>query len=496
VKLFREVERTQIASASHANIMSIIATQSNLESSPQPALQAAPIPWKERWSLRLKFIKLAVFEYLLFDSTLFKFVAGWTGLLVGFLLYLSGKRAKGFAILAKVHSSAYSEWASRRIEALLRRACQNHRQGLDHPLLHVFAAVVTNNAPLPVTARFFTSPEKILKWDAFVLKSPGPNEKGVILLRYLFVYPLFAKFFDLDAITQKYYIALEPTWSGYCDLQILPYTQLAHPVFVGSIEPRETQFIENLQSNLVPVHFSNNTWLDHRQFMPLPGVEKDIDIIMVASWAKYKRHWAFFAALKKLRDRGKKPKVVLIGGPLELTLDDIRRQAEWYGVSDLVELHEYLSPAEVNRFFNRAKVHVLWSRREGWNRAIIEGMLAGVPCIVRQGHNYGHHYAHINSQTGRFSTEKSLPNELADMIEHYDRYSPREWVMANMTAQRSALLLSEAVKAKALEAGEVWTRDVVAKTDRMAGQSYWDDADDKRFEGDYDYLRSMLLRRL
>ena len=101
---------------------------------------------------------------------------------------------------------------------------------------------------------------------------------------------------------------------------------------------------------------------------------------------------------------------------------------------------------EVNRHLNRAKVNVLWSRREGFNRAIIEAMFAGVPCILRQGINYGHHYDYINPSTGRFSTEKDLPRNLSEMIESYSSYALRDWVMKNMSCQRGTEILNECIR--------------------------------------------------
>src|SRR5262249_27967994 len=157
-------------------------------------------------------------------------------------------------------------------------------------------------------------------------------------------------------------------------------------------EPRDEKFIQSLGSNLISVPVSNNWWVDHRIFRPLPSVTKDIDVIMVAGWARFKRHHAFFHGLKRLRKKGIVLKVVLVRYPMGQTKDDVCEAAAYYGITDQLEIHESISAEQVNYHFNRAKVSVLWSRREGWNRALIEGMLAGVPCILRQGHNYGFSY--------------------------------------------------------------------------------------------------------
>jgi glycosyltransferase involved in cell wall biosynthesis len=112
-------------------------------------------------------------------------------------------------------------------------------------------------------------------------------------------------------------------------------------------------------------------------------------------------------------------------------------------VQDQLECHEGLSQDEVNHHLNRAKVNIIWSRKEGVNRSIVEGMFAGVPCILRTGFNYGYHYPYINGATGCYSSEEDLPDTLVRMIDTHGTYSSREWVMTHMSCQRAAELLGE-----------------------------------------------------
>ena len=64
------------------------------------------------------------------------------------------------------------------------------------------------------------------------------------------------------------------------------------------------------------------------------------------------------------------------------------------------------------------------------------------------------------------------------MIENYDRFDPRDWVMAHMTCQKSTEILNEAIRTVALDAGERWTCDLVVKTAGLGGLRYWDPDDD------------------
>jgi glycosyltransferase involved in cell wall biosynthesis len=447
------------------------------------------------WRLRSNIWRTWIGEYLIFDCALFRIIVGFAGFFIGWVLYSCGKRSKGFGILAKTHRAAMAPLGNRRLIELVQDAHQNFLLSEQHPLHQVYADYVDGLKPTPQTAKFFEAPDKLFPASAIVLKSAGANELGVLALQYSYVYPLLAKFFDLEKIASRYYLVLEPSWSGFCDLNVLIFTRLRHPVFVGSIEPRDSEFMRQIKTNLIPAPFSSNTWVDDRVFRPMLGVAKDADIILVAGWAPYKRHQAFFRGLGRLRQRRVQPKVILAGYPLGFSKEDIIRQAEFYGVRDLLEIHEWASPAEVNALLNRAKVNVLWSRREGVNRAIIEGMLAGTPCLVHEGLNYGYHYPHVNAQTGRFSTEEDLPQILLEMIENFGQYSPRDWVLANMSCHKTADRLNESIKTKAKESRENWTVDIVPKVNELGCVRYWNPADEGQFLQDYEFLRTCIIAR-
>ena len=119
-------------------------------------------------------------------------------------------------------------------------------------------------------------------------------------------------------------------------------------------------------------------------------------------------------------------------------------------------------------------------------------MLAGLPCIVRKGFNYGHCYPHINPQTGRFVTECELPEVIVQMLDRYEEYSPREWVLANMSCHKATEVLGNEIKRLAASMGESWTRNLAANVSELDGTRYWDSADKERFADDYEFLRSAI----
>jgi hypothetical protein len=119
-------------------------------------------------------------------------------------------------------------------------------------------------------------------------------------------------------------------------------------------------------------------------------------------------------------------------------------------------------------------------------------MFAGVPCLLREGFNYGYHYPYINPQTGCFATEKQLPERLSWMIGNHRRFSPSDWVLHNMSCQKATEIIEGAVGKVATSAGERWSGGLAVKVCYVDGMQYWNEGDRERFRQDYDFLRSAM----
>jgi glycosyltransferase involved in cell wall biosynthesis len=349
---------------------------------------------------------------------------------------------------------------------------------------HLDMALLTSDT----TKRLLKKPALQFPSLCIVLRSPEGHRKGILLLIYSYYFSFFQRVFDLQEIYKRYHIVLEPSWSGYFNLDILSYTLLDQPVFVEASEPVDFSFIRDLKTNLIPVNIGNNWWVDHRVFRPIESIRKDIDVIMIAAWARYKRHHKFFSVIRELKNRGKKIRVSLVGYPSEQKLEGIHYLAKFYEIDSQIEFHEWLSPAEVNYQLNRAKVNILWSRFEGFNRAIIEGMFAGVPCILRQGFNYGFSYPYINDSSGIYANETDLADKLLYMLENHDTFSPRDWVMGEMTCQKATEILNNAITGQENSKGQKYNGKLAVKVNGLHGMNYWDSDDNSRFQEDYDFL--------
>ena len=426
-----------------------------------------------------------VWEHVLFDSWLIAFARSWLTRIAAAVLLRTGSRITALKLLSTAHRTTRSSAFRKSLERQISVSMDGRR------MLRAEITAAGREYVQTMPASDKERARRLLGTRALVLKTSRPGERGILLIDYAYAFPLFAAFFNLETITRHYHIVLEPSWIGYCTPEILAYAHLQTPVFVETVEPPDRAFLEAIGGPFVPVPVAANWWVDHRVVRPL-GTAKDVDVCMVAAWSRFKRHAAVFSALATLRKRGVHLRTLLIGyvGDKTLSKDDVHQQAKYYGLADLVEMQEHLPLESLVAQLNRAKTHLLWSRREGFNRATIEALAVDIPVILREGHNYGLPYRYINPQTGRLANETTLPAVLHEVVERYGEFTPRAWMMDHMTPQTAAAILGKAVRDVAVQRGESWTSEPVAKVVELTHARYWDPADQQRFARDYEFLTS------
>jgi glycosyltransferase involved in cell wall biosynthesis len=437
----------------------------------------------------------AVHERLTHDLRPLRAPAAWTIWIAARVLLAApspGLRARGFGLLTRLHSSGFSPAVDRLVIDVIRDAVAEERRGRDTGL-GILCDRQIHGAVAAFRGGTNPDPKRLIGSRMLVVKTWRPGERGVLVVDYTYVFPLLAGLFDLAKIAERYVIVLEPSWSDSCTPELLLFTRFDFRVLVQTIEPRDHDLFERLAGNCSCVRTAPNWWVDHRIMAPRPSGVRDIDVVMVAAWARFKRHWRFFRVLADLRKRGHRLKVALVGYRGDLSRADIEDQARYFGVRDQLQLFERLAADRVGALLSRSKIHVVWSRREGANRAVIESMLAGVPVIVREGLTYGHRYPYINPQTGQFVPEAGLGDAMLEMIAERDRYAPREWILANMTAEKATAILQDRVREQTLAMGEPWTKGLVVKTSTLDTQRYWNPDDRSRFRADYAFLESALI---
>ena len=326
--------------------------------------------------------------------------------------------------------------------------------------------------PLKNTEKFFKQPEAMLNGIITVLKEPQGEEKGALIINYSYYFPLFLRFFDIKRVANKFNIILEPSWAGFCEENILAYTLVDAPIFLQVYEKRDKQFIEKLDSNIIPIEVGPSWFINHNNFVPPTSGERDIDLLMVAAWAKFKRHGAFFKAITPLVKSNPRLKIVLVGYPVDMSKEQILELATLHKVDHNIEVFEWITPQEVSALQKRAKVNVLWSKFEGNNRAIIEGMFCGTPVIMRKGHNYGEEYDFINPQTGDFADEDNFESVYERIVSRVNEMSPNSYVMQNRNCQVGTRIMSDTIKSYELSQGRPWRIDLDIKVNDLHGMAY------------------------
>jgi glycosyltransferase involved in cell wall biosynthesis len=255
-------------------------------------------------------------------------------------------------------------------------------------------------------------------------------------------------------------------------------------------EPRDFQFLQAIDGALKPIAIGPSWFVDQRVFEPSPALDhaRDIDIIIVAAWAGFKRHDQLFRGIAQAHRQRALSRVALVGYPSDLNAKDIEQIAIAHGIDQVIEIHEWLEQGQVADLYRRARMSVLWSRFEGDNRSIVESMLCDTPVIVRDGHNYGVKHRHINPQTGLYATEAELPQTIVSVLDEKHTFRPRAYVLREHSCQLATAQLGKKIREVELAEGKEWTTDLVVKTNYLHGMHYWHAQDEGRFALDYAFL--------
>lgn len=297
-------------------------------------------------------------------------------------------------------------------------------------------------------------------YKAAILKPHvGPKEKGVLYLSFETLWIRLLRPENYRELAERYTVVVAPSTSpphvlvNYVFPAFFP-----GPVFTQISHPRDLEVFPRMSPNLVVVPLYASSWVNPDLFQPIPKAQRRWDLLMVANFAKFKRHHAFFDALRSMP---KDLRILLIGQDQDgRTATTIREIARWYGVEDRFTLLSRQPYVEMAKHFCSARSTVVLSKREGSCVAIAESLFADAPAAMLADAGIGSR-AFINEQTGRFLDERHLARDLTAFVREADQYQPRAWAEANISCFRSTQTLNDILKQKALELGQEWTRDIV-----------------------------------
>lgn len=322
------------------------------------------------------------------------------------------------------------------------------------------------------------SSERAFYERAIVLKEPVHEdgaliERGVLLIKFTNSFVYLQRHFDVPALLDRFYLVLEPSWSGYAQPPILAWLRYRQPILIQASEVRDRRLIERLGGNLVPLPIGSSDWVDHRVFCPLPDHTKDFDAVLVGDAGLTKRIHVYLRAVAHVEDPDYHCALVI--GNWGAYRRQVLALIDYYRVGDRVTVFPRMSQRDLNVLLNRSKVNLLLSLKEGSNRALFEGFFAGTPALLL-GENVGVNKEYINEHTGRLIEERALPAELRRMKEHWDRYRPREWALEHISFARSTARIAEQLRPLSESEGFPFTGPLYEKVN-VPEACYPDDPD-------------------
>lgn len=339
--------------------------------------------------------------------------------------------------------------------------------------------------------------ERVLRTDprltrSIVLKAPGARgEKGVLLL--YFEYNLARLLLglsdgDLKKVSSNYHFVFASSWSptDYA-LLMLAATKLGGPLFIQVSNHREERLVKALHPSLICTGSLPCDWVNPEAFVPKSYRDRQIDIIMVANWGKFKRHWEFFGAL---RDLPEELSVTLIGqreGGRDMAY--VQQLARAYGVRQRLTFHESLGIEKVRQHLCDAKIAVIFSRREGGCVAAVEALFAGCALGMRMDAHVGS-ACHINERTGLLLRPGHLADDLMELLNRSSAMNPRGWAKENISHVTTLNQLNGVVRDFENSSGRPWSQDLKLIEWRPYA-AYSVEADQNRLADEYKSLNEV-----
>ena len=396
--------------------------------------------------------------------------------ILGFLeIMLKNREKHAFDTLCQVHRSSRIKWLRQFVEPTITR----------HMYLTHEVMAAGNPTKSPVEPYFGN---RIL-----VLKPPKKGEKGVLYIMFSELFKLIPAMFEMGKLLKSYSLVLEPSWSGYCDEDIMHFTKYKEEIFVLSPEKEDYNFLKRLHTNLIPLPIGSRDWVDPTLYDRSKGyLEKKVyDIVMNSHWGWLKRHHVLFEALRKLDP---KIRVVLIGFPWQgRNSEDVKELARYYHVDEQITIYDSIPYEDVIRITSQSKIGVLLSLKEGSNRAISECLFCNVPGIVLS-ENIGGVKGVIGPKTGMNVPSRNLVPSIEYMLEHLSSYEPRRWALENISCAVTTTRLNAFLRERAEVRGEPWTTDIVPKANAPESK-YFHEGDEIKLK-EYNFkLKEYLVHR-
>ncbi len=288
-------------------------------------------------------------------------------------------------------------------------------------------------------------------------------EKGAIIIKFSETFAPVYACLNVQLVSKYFRIILEPSSVGYSLADILVWTTLgSEKVIVLSPYQNDFELLSIINANLVPVILGPADWANTSIFYNIPDTGKVYDAIYVANFNPIKRVERYIHAIVRICRKHPNYKAALVcagHGAAKKEILAILEQAKKYAS---IDVFSDLSQAGINELFNKSKVNILVSLREGSNKGLAEGLFSGVPALLIK-ENVGGNHAHINKHTGRVVPDSNFDEVLLWFADHYAQFSPHKWAISHITPAASTSSLSNTLKEIEISEGRPWTKELFVK---------------------------------
>ncbi len=294
---------------------------------------------------------------------------------------------------------------------------------------------------------------------SLLLKAPGANgEKGVLYVSFEYNLMRLIAHHDLRRLLAEYHVVMATSWSPTDYGVFASFAGLSDdPLFAGISNIADIDAYRVMGPAVEPVPLMASDWIDPGGYTPRPRADREIDILMVANFTRFKRHWLLFRALRRMR---KNLRIALIGIPTPgRSAEVLRAEARAFGAPQDLEILSNANIDVVAAYECNARTSIILSQREGSCVATAECLFSNTPMGLLRDAHVGSK-AYINERTGVLLSERHLARDLSAFLEASHTFQPRAWAMDHITCHQSSDRLNAQLRDYSLRRGRTWTRDI------------------------------------
>lgn len=331
----------------------------------------------------------------------------------------------------------------------------------------------------------------LLKLHNAIIIKPwvSASERGVLLISFERELEKIVQNQDrLHKLESRYRLVFLPSWTGLFSPPLVRLAALARqPFHVMPVHAAERNLCHHLGPLCHPLPFNAASWVNSHFYEP-ETVARDIDCLMVANFAGFKRHWILFKALSQLPES---ITATCVGVPWGgRTRESLLHEAAQYGVEGRVQVVENPPQEELRRYFKRAKLFCALSYREGSFIAVAEALMSGTPVVMFRGAHIGSKELIGNDNGTLVDSVGELREAILRLHQGTNHQAIRDAASAGFSAQASCIRLNTLLRSFTLSEGGVWSRDLCAFYSMRLGYYYQEtgSAEVKQLESDHQWL--------